>query len=113
MQQQITDIQATYKQWLAVQEKLIQSQKDWREAAELMHTLKQFYFGGNWSDSYEAIQNGKDVDLTTDGEHSIMAEDTLWNAFYDYQALLWQSVRFAIGELDEQMDNKPSTLLGD
>lgn len=101
-QSKLTDIQTAYKQWLALQDKLIQSQKNWTDAAALMQTLKAFYFGGEWQSIYEAIENGKDLDLTTDGEHSVMGEDTLWNAFYDYQSLLWQSVRFAINELDEQ-----------
>lgn len=104
-QQRIDEIQAIYREWLAVQQKLEQAQQDWHRSAELMAQLEDFYFNGEYQDIYTQIDDGLEVDLTTQGEYSVMSEDALWNAFHEQQNLLWQQLRFAVKHLDK---NKPT-----
>lgn len=103
-QHHINQIQAVYQQWLELQQKLKTHQQDWARAAALMAQMNAFYFEGQWREIYEKIEAGADLDLTTDGEYSVMSEDTLWNAFHDYEALLWENLRFAIKALDPNND---------
>lgn len=102
-QQKIDHIQAVYRQWLKLNVQLRKAQQDWQQSVELMQEMERFYFDGEWSKLHDEIANGLDVDLTTDGEYSVMSEDTLWNASCEYQSLLWHNLRFAIKHLDRQM----------
>lgn len=102
-QEKINHIQAIYKQWLTLKADLKRSQQQWQQSAKLMQELERFYFDGEWRELFDEITDGLDVDLTTDGEYSVMSEDTLWNASCEHQSLLWQNLRFAVGQLDRQM----------
>lgn len=103
-QQQIDDIQTTYREWLVLAERLKQAQKDWQHSIELIKKMEKFYFNGKYRELHDAVENGLSVNLTTQGEYSIMSEDTLWNAFQEQQELLWQSLRFAVQHLDKHQD---------
>ncbi|WLF84075.1 DUF4298 domain-containing protein [Moraxella sp. ZY210820] len=103
-QAKINEIQAIYKQWLELSQKLEQAHQDLVKSTQLMQQLETFYFEGEYSELYEQIENGLDVDLTTSGEYSVMSEDTLWNAFHEHQSLLWQNLRFAVKHLDKADD---------
>lgn len=100
-QQRIDEIQAIYREWLAYHEKLQQATQDWHKSAQLMAKLEEFYFDGEYQELYEQIEQGLSVDLTTQGEYSVMSEDALWNAFHQQQSLLWQQLRFAVKHLDK------------
>lgn len=100
-QTRINEMQAIYKEWLATQEKLAQAKAELKKSAELMKKLEDFYFEGDWRDIFEAIENGADVDLTTDGEYSVMSEDTIWNASHEHQSTLWDFLRFSVKNLDK------------
>ncbi|MDO4450219.1 MAG: DUF4298 domain-containing protein, partial [Moraxella sp.] len=63
-----------------------------------------FYFDGEWRELYEKIENGEEFDLTTDGEYSIMGEDTIWNAVHDHDSTLWDFMRFCVKHLDKADD---------
>lgn len=99
-QQRINHIQALYRQWLELQPKLEQAYQDWQDAIKVMQQLECFYFDGEFGRLYQAIDDGLDVDLTTQGEYSVMSEDALWNAFHDKDSMLWQMMRFAMKHLD-------------
>lgn len=100
IQQRINEIQEKYREWKVLHQKLSESLKDWQRSADLMQDLQEFYFSEEYQKIYEQIENGANVDLTTDGEYSIMGEDTLWNAFHEQQSLLWRQLRFAVKQLD-------------
>lgn len=102
-QAKINEIQAIYKQWLELSQKLEQAKQDLAQSTTLMKQLEHFYFEGEYSELHEQIENGLDVDLTTSGEYSIMSEDALWNAFHEHQALLWHHLRFAAKHLHSAM----------
>lgn len=100
-QNRINEIQATYKEWLAVQEKLKIAKQDLTKSAKLMSELEAFYFDGEFREIYEQIENGLNVDLTTDGEYSVMGEDTIWNAIDEFDNTLWDFMRFCVKHLDK------------
>lgn len=101
MQERINHIQTIYRKWLNLHEQLLQMQKLSQESNSLMQELKDFYFEGEFRDFFEQIEQGTIVDLKTEGEHSIMSEDALWNAYQDHQNLLWQQLRDAVDALDK------------
>lgn len=100
-QNRINAIQKTYKEWLDLQQRLENARQDLTKSIELIAQLEQFYFEGEWRELHEQIDNGLAVDLTTSGEYSVMGEDTLWNAFHDHQALMWDFLRTATKALDK------------
>lgn len=106
-QTRINEIQAIYKEWLDVQERLAIAKQDLVKSNELMKELEKFYFNGEYREIFEQIENGEPFDLTTDGEYSVMSEDTLWNAIADHDSTLWDFMRFCIKQLDKG-DDKPA-----
>ena len=92
MQNQIPHFQSLYREYLALQAQDEALFANLKRRQELIGQLKQFYFDGKWREYYEAIENGAEIDLTTQGEYSIMSQDALWDAFCDerdfYEALL-------------------------
>lgn len=104
-QDRISQIQTTYKEWLELQAKLEQAHQDLQKSTALIKQMEEFYFDGEWREIYEEMENGLEVDLTTDGEYSVMSEDTLWNAFHEQQVLLWDFLRTATKALDKDRPN--------
>lgn len=101
-QQRIDEIQATYREWLAMQPELAQAEKDWKKSVKLMAKLEDFYLKGEYREIFDKLENGEPLDLTTEGEYSVMSEDAIWNAMHDQQQQLWQLLRFAVKHLDKQ-----------
>ena len=50
-------------------------------------------FDGEFGRYHDALENGLELDLHTDGEYSVLSEDALWNAFHEQQQLAWQRLR--------------------
>ena len=107
-QTRIDEIQQLYREWMQWLPKLEAAQSDWQHAAALMQKLSQFYFGGEYNRYYNALANGLDVDLRTQGEYSVMSEDALWNAFGEQQTLAWQWLRAAVAALDPEVQMAPA-----
>ena len=106
-QMRIDEIQQLYREWMQWLPKLQAAQSDWQHAAAIMQKLAQFYFGGEYNRYYNALANGLDVDLRTQGEYSVMSEDALWNAFGEQQTLAWQWLRSAVAVLDPEAQPAP------
>lgn len=104
MQQRIYEVQQQYREWLQSMEKLQQFQTEWQKSIELMKKLEHFYLEGEYRTYYDAIENGEKVDLTTQGEYSIMSEDALWNAMVEHSEFAWQQMRQAMQVLDKDAD---------
>ena len=100
-QTRINEIQAIYKEWLAVHARLEIAKQDLAKSAELMDKLEDFYFDGEYRAIFEQMENGEQFDLKTDGEYSVMGEDTIWNAVHDYDSTLWDFMRFCVKHLDK------------
>lgn len=100
-QTRINEIQAIYKEWLDVQERLAIAKQDLVKSNELMKELEKFYFNGEYREIFEQIENGEQFDLITSGEYSVMSEDTIWNAYHEHKERLWEQLRFIISTLDD------------
>lgn len=101
-QMRINEIQQLYREWTQLVPKFEAARQDWQRGMEIMQKLAQFYFSGEFRRYYEVIENGLSVDLHTEGEYSVMGEDTLWNAFHEQQQFAWQRLRTAIAVLDKE-----------
>ena len=102
MQIRINEIQRLYRDWTQLVPKLEAARQDWQHGMEIMQKLAQFYFSGEFRHYYEALENSPDIDLRTEGEYSVMSEDTLWNAFHEQRQFAWQRLRSAIAVLDKE-----------
>lgn len=102
MQARLDEIQALYREWTQLLPRLEAAQQDWLRGAEIMQKLSAFYFDGEFRQYHEAVENGLSLRLETPGEHSVMSEDTLWNAFGEQQSLAWQRLRSAVAVLDRE-----------
>lgn len=104
-QNRINEVQETYREWLTLYEKLEQAHQDFIKSSQLMQKMEQFYFGGEYQEISNQMENGLQLDLTTAGEYSVMSEDTLWNAFHDQQSLLWKQLKFTVKDLDKEVQD--------
>lgn len=100
VQARIDHIQKRYREWIQLLPKLEAAHQDWLRGEAIMRELAQFYFDGEYNRYHQALEDGLDVHLHTQGEYSIMSEDALWNAFTDQQSLAWQRLRSAVAVLD-------------
>lgn len=100
MQQEIDRLQALYREWVNLQPKLEAALADFRRSNELMAELSQFYFEGDYRAFHDRIEQGEAVKLYTEGEYSIMSEDTLWNAYHEQSETAWAFVRNGLAVVD-------------
>lgn len=101
-QQRINEVQAIYRDWLALQPKLEQAEKDWKKSVKLMAKLEDFYLQGEYRTIFDKLESSEKMDLTTEGEYSVMSEDTIWNAIHEQEQRLWQLLKFVVKHLDKQ-----------
>lgn len=100
-QTKINDMQLLYKEWQIAKTNAEAALIELKKSNQMIRQLENFYFDGEWSDIYERIEQGEPLDLTTTGDYSVMAEDTLWNAFHEQQTMLWEFLRTATKALDK------------
>ncbi|MGF6147049.1 Uncharacterised protein [Kingella potus] len=98
-QQRIDEIQALYRRWLQLLPQLEAARQQWRQAAQIMAELDKFY-AEEYMEYADAVSDGLPVSLRTEGEYSVLGEDTLFDAFGDYNRLAWQQLRDATAALD-------------
>lgn len=103
-QLRLDHIQARYREWLALQPKLLAAQRDWQESCRLMAELEAFYLGDEYMQLADAVAQGLPVSLHTGGEHSVLSEDALWHALHEHQQQAWQRLRSAVDVLDKQAE---------
>ena len=103
-QARINEAQQLYREWTQLLPRLQATQQEWQRGTAIMHALSQFYFDGEFGDYHDALENGLELDLHTDGEYSVLSEDALWNAFHEQQQLAWQHLRSAVAVLDKERE---------
>lgn len=110
-QRRVSKIQKLYHEWVQLVPTFEQSDKAWKRAIEIMDQLEDFYFEGEYNQVCDLIDNSAELDLHTQGEYSVMGQDTLWNATAEMQSMAWRRLRSAIAFLDrhsgEDTDSKP------
>lgn len=107
MQTKISHFQSLYREYLTLQSQDEILLANLKRRQEIMTELENFYFEGKWREYYDKIENGADIDLTTQGEYSIMSQDTLWNAFCDERVFYETLLEIAKEQL-AKMDNNES-----
>ena len=99
MQKRIDEIQSKYREWCELLPQLEADIARWKHAASLMQDMDEFYTN-EYQACHQAIEEGADVDLRTQGEYSIMSEDALWNALGEFHQLAWEPLRSSVNALD-------------
>ena len=102
VQAHIHKMQTLYAEWQQLLPKFAAAQEDWQRGIIIMQQLAEFYFSETFRLYTEALEQGLTVDLNTQGEYSVMSEDTLWNALAEQDSLAWQRLRSAIMVLDRE-----------
>lgn len=97
----VAEVQATYRQWLALQPQLQAAQQTWQDSVALMRQLEAFYFGDEFAELREVVEQHQ-LQLPPSEEYSVLGEDTLWNAFGDQQTMAWQRLRTALAVVDPE-----------
>ena len=85
MQKRIDEIQSKYREWCELLPQLEADIARWKHAASLMQDMDDFYTN-EYQACHQAIEEGANVDLRTQGEYSIMSEDALWNALGEFSS---------------------------
>lgn len=79
----IQKLQNLYNQWIQLAPELEKSLNLWQKANTLLQPLSDFYSTSSWQMLHDTFNEP----LNTEGNHSILSEDALWNAFGDHQEL--------------------------
>lgn len=99
-QNTLNQAQEAYRTWLALQPKLEDAVQAIKQSAEQMAKLSDFY-ENDYRNLYEAQEAGANLDLTTQGEYSVLSEDAVWNAMHEHDSNLWSVLRASMNALDE------------
>lgn len=105
-QERLNEVQGLYREWQRVQTQLESAQKTWQHAAQVMAQLEQFYFQGEYRAYLEAEEQGTVFSCQSEGEHSVLSEDALWNAFHEYQTLAWQQLRQSLAVVEPKSQDE-------
>lgn len=100
-QKRIDQIQDLYREWQGLLPQLEAAQNQWLHAMEVAQQLAGFY-ENEYQTYHLAIENGLEISWKTEGEYSILSEDTLWNMLQEHYELSWFWLRAAIRQLDPQ-----------
>ena len=77
MQKRIDEIQNKYREWRHLLPQLEEDIRRWKHAVTLIRDMDNFYTH-EYQACHQAIEDGAELDLSTEGEYSIMSEDALW-----------------------------------
>ena len=99
MQKRIDEIQSKYREWCHLLPQLEEDIRRCKHAVALIRDMDNFYTH-EYQACHQAIEDGAELDLSTEGEYSIMSEDALWNALGEFHQLAWLYLRSSIDALD-------------
>lgn len=99
-QDTLNTAQEAYRTWLGLQPKLQEAVQAIKQSAKQMAKLNDFY-ENDYRHLYEAREAGENLDLTTQGEYSVLSEDAIWNAMHEHDSDLWAILRTSMQALDE------------
>ncbi|MFC2406726.1 MAG: DUF4298 domain-containing protein [Cardiobacterium sp.] len=103
-QARLDEVQALYREWLALAPRLEAAQEEWRRAAALMAQLDAFY-DREYLPLRDAVEAGLPLDERTQGEYRVLSEDALFDAFSDAHRFAWGWMRLAMASLDPGRDD--------
>ncbi|WP_308031845.1 DUF4298 domain-containing protein [Neisseria cinerea] len=99
MQKRIDEIQSKYCGWCHLLPQLKEDIQRWKHAVALIRDMDNFYTH-EYQACHQAIEDGAELDLRTEGEYSIMSKDALWNALGEFHQLAWLHLRSSVDALD-------------
>ncbi|CWP39129.1 Uncharacterised protein [Neisseria meningitidis] len=100
MQKRIDEIQSKYREWCHLLPQLEEDIRRWKYVVTLIRDMDNFYTH-EYQACHQAIEDGVELDLSTEGEYSIMSEDALWNALGKFHQLAWLYLRSSVDALDK------------
>ena len=98
-QARLNEVQALYREWLALAPPLEAAQAEWRQAAAVMAQLNTFY-DREYLPLRDAVEASLPLDERTPGEYRVLSEDALFDAFSEAHQLAWGWMRLAMASLD-------------
>ena len=98
-QARLNEVQALYREWLALLPQLEAAQAEWQRAAALIAQLEDFYLP-----LCNAVAGGLALDERTEGEYRVLSEDAIFDALGDANRLAWGWMRLAMAALDPARD---------
>ena len=78
-QARLNEVQALYREWLALAPRLEAAQAEWRQAAAVMAQLNTFY-DREYLPLRDAVEASLPLDERTPGEYRVLSEDALPSA---------------------------------
>ena len=102
-QARLNEVQALYREWLALLPQLEAAQAEWQRAAALIAQLEDFYTH-EYLPLHDAVAGGLALDERTEGEYGVLSEDAIFDALGDANRLAWSWMRLAMAALDPARD---------
>ena len=102
-QARLNEVQALYREWLALLPRLEAAQAEWQRAAALIAQLDAFY-AQEYLPLCDAVAGGLALDERTEGEYRVLSEDAIFDALGDASRLAWGWMRLAMASLDPARD---------
>ena len=102
-QARLNEVQALYREWLALLPQLEAAQTEWQRAAALIAQLDDFY-AHEYLPLCNAVAGGMALDERTEGEYRVLSEDAIFDALGDANRLAWGWMRLAMAALDPARD---------
>ena len=102
-QARLNEVQALYREWLALLPQLEAAQTEWQRAAALIAQLDDFY-AHEYLPLCDAVAGGLALDERTEGEYRVLSEDAIFDALGDANRLAWGWMRLAMAALDPARD---------
>ncbi|OOS06015.1 protein of unknown function [Moraxella cuniculi DSM 21768] len=91
--------QALYREWLAAKSALQNTREQLEHALAVMEKLQQTYYSPAFNELYDADERGE-LNTTTQGEYSVMSQDTIYNEFIEKDQELWRLLKLCVQHLE-------------
>lgn len=98
-QARLDQLQSLYRQWLDQKSQLDTLERHLTAALETITALERAYMSDDYHELLALDAKGL-LDTTTDGEYSVLSEDTLYNEIIAKEVMLWQLLRLCVQALD-------------
>lgn len=98
-QARLDQLQALYRQWLDQKAVLQTFEQQLTDALQTIASLEHAYMSDDYHELLTLDAEGL-LDTTTDGEYSVLSEDTLYDETIAKQELLWRLLRLCVQTLD-------------
>ena len=90
-------LQQQYEHCQDLHRQLIHAQQQWREAEQLWQDLSAYYQSAQWLEDYD---NAPELQCR-EGEYSILAQDTLWNALEERRQLAIDWMKLGLKAIEQ------------